>query len=167
MTNAEIQALVSKYTLEHPYNVLVGGELDPATQNSENFEGEIEPKAAFKSYFLTIIYTTLTVAGDDGACQITGRIYDQGRSIYLMSADTPINLFAAPGRQRQTAIAGDPSHTLIYPFPYEHTWLPSSKIVVESKSTADAANEVFYLFSGEQLELNYEGQQPAPQDISP
>lgn len=164
MTNTELKALLEQFRVQYPFSVLVGGSI--AANGSEPFEAEISADAVFRSYFLTIIFTTL-IAGpaDGGACQITGRIFDSGRAIYLQSAETPLNLFASPGRQRTSAIAGDAGHTLFYPFPFEHTWRPASKIIVESVNGADFANTVYYLFMGEKLRVNYDDPMVRAEDL--
>ena len=157
MNNVKLEQILEEYRKEYVFSILVGGSLAAAPNGSDTFLGQISNDAAFQCESLTMIYTTL-IAGpaDGGACQILARIEDTGRSIYLQSALTPVNLFASPGRVRSSAIAGDPSHTLFYPFPFEHVFRPSSEISIECRNNADYANDIYFLFLGKKLRVNFD-----------
>lgn len=96
----------------------------------------------FWSEILTISFTTLNSAGaDDGVNQITAQFKDGANQIGLSNTFIDLATLSAPGRQRATGIAGDPSNQLATAgIPYPHLWLGTGALIADLRNASNTAN---------------------------
>ena len=81
-------------------------------------------------------FTTLHNGGDDGVCRQLMKISDNGRSLPMYQDFCFLDLILSPGRRKNTAGAGDPTHQLFSPDEFVHMFKANSSIHFDFKSTA-------------------------------
>ncbi len=114
----------------------------------------ISSDADFECVNFTGGFTTLDDAGaDDGVNHLSVRITDTGYSKPLFNEEIPMYLFMSPGRQRTTAIAGDPGNSLFYPIDFEYTFIANANIKMILTNDSDTANRFDWLFMGFQHDV--------------
>lgn len=120
----------------------------------------ISSDAHFRCCYITGTYTT-QVAGpaDGGANGCSLLLTDTGRALRLFNQRIPCSLFMSPGRQRVSAIAGDPSNQLFFPIEFNYTFLASSTIELDWQNNLDYANECKIVFMGYKLRKQFGGEE--------
>ena len=96
----------------------------------------------FWSEILTISFTTVNSAGaDDGVNQLTCQFKDGANQIGLSNTFVDLSTLAAPGRQRATGLAGDPSNQLAtVGIPFPHLWLGTGSLIADLRNASNTAN---------------------------
>ncbi len=96
----------------------------------------------FWSEILTISFTTLNSAGaDDGVNQITAQFKDGANQLGLSNTFIDLATLSAPGRQRSTGVAGDPSNQLSTAgIPFPHLWLGTGSLIADLRNASNTAN---------------------------
>lgn len=96
----------------------------------------------FWSEILTISFTTLNSAGaDDGVNQLTCQFKDGANQLGLTNTFVDLATLSAPGRQRATGIAGDPSNQLgTTGIPFPHLWLAQGSLIADLRNASNTAN---------------------------
>lgn len=122
--------------------------VDVEPGESEVMDMGIAASHDFACLYLKGTFTTNTVAGDDGVCQMAAKITDNGSQTILWPDPVNLALELSPGRQRTTGIAGDPSSQLFYPQPFEHMFRATADIHVEVFNASDIVNTCFMAFIG-------------------
>jgi len=123
----------------------------PASQGSD-ITVDIKSDAHFQCQYLTGSFTTLGAGGADvGVNQVTARISDGANDLRLMDSAVPLDLFCSPGRVLSPGVAGNPSNSLFYPFPFFHTFAANGSILVEFQNSGATDNLVNLLFVGKKL----------------
>jgi hypothetical protein len=96
----------------------------------------------FWSEILTISFTTINSAGaDDGVNQLTCQFKDGANQLGLSNTFVDIATIAAPGRQRATGLAGDPSNQLqTTGVPFPHLWVGTGSLIADLRNASNTAN---------------------------
>lgn len=96
----------------------------------------------FWSEIMTISFTTLNSAGaDDGVNQLTCQFKDGANQLGLSNTFIDLATLAAPGRQRATGVAGDPSNQLATTgIPWPHLWLGTGSLIADVRNASNTAN---------------------------
>lgn len=96
----------------------------------------------FWSEVLTIAFTTINSAGaDDGVNQLTCQFKDGANQLGLSNTFIDLSTLAAPGRQRATGLAGDPSGQLAtVGIPFPHLWLGTGSLIADLRNASNSAN---------------------------
>jgi hypothetical protein len=104
----------------------------------------------FWSEVLTISFTTLNSAGaDDGVNQLTCQFKDGANQIGLSNTFVDLSTLAAPGRQRATGVAGDPSNQLnTTGIPWPHLWLGTGALIADLRNASNTANQFRATWNG-------------------
>lgn len=104
----------------------------------------------FWSEILTIAFTTINSAGaDDGVNQLTCQFKDGANQIGLSNTFIDLATLSAPGRQRATGLAGDPSNQLATTgIPWPHLWLGTGAIIADLRNASNTANNFSGTFGG-------------------
>lgn len=126
------------------------GALAGPTGGAAEAQINISSSEHFYSEFVTISYNTLDAGGlDDGVTHLSVQIRDSAGSLTLTDQQVPLELLAAPGRQRTTAVAGDPSLPLhIQGFPFPYLWEASGNIIMDFRNNIDADQVVNVAWHG-------------------
>ena len=104
----------------------------------------------FWSEIMTISFTTLNSAGaDDGVSQLTCQFKDGANQLGLSNTFVDLATISAPGRQRSTGVAGDPSNQLqTTGVPWPHLWLGTGAIIADMRNASNTANMVDLTWNG-------------------
>lgn len=126
----------------------VGG--DVLAGATAQFSKTIQSGFHFWSERLSVSYTTNQNGVDDGVCRLSVRFQSGANQQSLTSDFISLETISSPGRQRTTAIAGDPSLGLQIPgIPFPYLWEASGAIFAETKSAATVSTQtVRYVFHG-------------------
>jgi hypothetical protein len=132
----------------------------PANAGGPDLTIDIKRDAHFECFFITGSFQTLNVAGaDDGVNHVSIRISDGSNDLKLMDNFIPANLFLSPGRTLTPGVAGNPSNSLFYPFPFYHIFPANGGIIVESANNGATQNVLNLLFWGKKLRAGLAEQQ--------
>lgn len=111
-------------------------------------------------------FTTLSNGGDDGVCRLLAKLQDNGRSLPMFQDFIFLDLFLSPGRRKNSAGAGDPTHQLFYPDEFVHLFKANSTIHWDFKSTATTdSNFVDIVLHGYKFKIPTESGTPGPEAI--
>jgi hypothetical protein len=96
----------------------------------------------FWAEVMTISFSTLNSAGaDDGVNQLTCQFKDGANQIGLSNTFVDLSTVSAPGRQRSTGVAGDPSNQLSTTgIPWPHLYLGTGALIADLRNASNTAN---------------------------
>ncbi len=137
---AQMEARFFQYALESV--VPANGQDMPQKQIQNGFH--------FWAEFLTVIYSTLADDGtDDGVSHISAQFKSGANQIGLSNDFIDLSTIATPGRQRVTAIAGDPSLPLhIQGFPWPYLYEATGSIIADLRNDSATDNTVKLVWTG-------------------
>jgi hypothetical protein len=123
---------------------------DIAANTTGNGPVGISDNGDFHCKYLGGQYTT-QVAGpaDGGACLVSIQITDNGKRWQIFDNLVPMSLFANPGRQRVSGVAGDPSNPLFYPIEFPYIFTSGTSIRIDFANASAFANNFWLVFYGE------------------
>lgn len=124
----------------------------PASSGADG-DVDIKSDAHFECFYVTGDYTTKSGGVDVGVNQMTVRISDKSSDLKLMNSSVPLNLFLSPGRSLVAGVAGNPSSSLFYPFPFHHIFGSSGGILAEFDNVGTTENIANLLFVGRKLRV--------------
>jgi len=120
------------------------GDIIASAANRSEINIGVAASHDFQCLYMTGAYTTISEDADIGTCPISMRLTDEGSNTILIDQFVNLALLFSPGRVRTSGIAGDPSHQLFYPMPFEHLFQATSNIKFEFISNATTnVNQVF------------------------
>lgn len=96
----------------------------------------------FWSEIMTLTFTTINSAGaDDGVNQLTCQFKDGANQLGLTNTFVDLATLSAPGRQRATGLAGDPSNQLAtVGIPFPHLWMAQGALIADLRNASNTAN---------------------------
>lgn len=145
LTVRRLQARRFSYTLTGAVPAANGGNAGALEINLS-----IQTGFHFWSEVLTVSFTTVNSAGvDDGVNQLTCQFKDGANQIGLSNTFVDLSTISAPGRQRATGLAGDPSNQLATTgIPFPHLWLGTGSIIADLRNASNTANQFRATFGG-------------------
>lgn len=150
-----IPELMERAKTDIPFWYPFGIDIPAGASNQKSLQ--ISSDADFWCQYICCQYTTLTgAAADGGANGISIQIIDKGWNVTLFDSLIPVSMFASPGRQRSSGVAGDPSHQLFFPIELDHVFLNKSNIEIRYANSLAFVNRLDLLFMGRKFRRQFD-----------
>lgn len=147
----DIKAMMQSF--KEAFSTFLYGTLTVAAGAQNTTTIAVTSDGHFRLKWILGSYTTQVAGPADGGANLTSlQLLDNGRGgAALWDTLIPCHLFMSPGRQRVSAVAGDPSNALFFPMEFNYLFLANTTIQMIGANAAGLANRIDLLLVGEKI----------------